>query len=91
MARIGQSGAGRWSFWLSILGSSAFFCSLALLSLADRREAAGGGNIDTSGLTTVLALGILGSLLLTVVALALGVVGCCNAGAGGCSRSSGAP
>ncbi len=74
-ARTEQSGAGRWSFWLSLLGGGAFSCSLALLSLADRWEAAGGESTDASGLATVFAFGILGSLLLTVVALVLGVVG----------------
>nr|MDP9457807.1 hypothetical protein [Actinomycetota bacterium] len=34
-----------------------------------------GGSLDASGLATVFALGILGSLLVTVVALVLGVVG----------------
>lgn len=67
IARGGQSGAGRWSFWLSLLGGGAFSCSLALLSLADRWEA--------SGLATAFALGILVGLLLTVVALVLGLVG----------------
>lgn len=42
---------------------------LALLSLADRWEA------DASGVATVFAFGILGSLLITAVALVLGVVG----------------
>lgn len=37
-ARSEQSGAGRWSFWLSLLGGGAFCCALALLSLADRGE-----------------------------------------------------
>ena len=67
VARGEQSGAGRWSFWLSLLGGSVFLCSLALLSLSDRWEAA--------VLPTVSALGILGGLLLTVAALALGVAG----------------
>jgi hypothetical protein len=67
VVRSGQSGAGRWSFWLSLIGGGAFFCVLALLSLADRWEA--------PGLATIFALGILGSLLLTLVALVLGVVG----------------
>ena len=74
MARTEQSGAGRWSFWLSLLGGGAFCCSLALLSLADR-WGAGDGSIEASGLATVFAFGILGSLLVTVVALVLGVVG----------------
>ncbi len=60
---------------MSLLGAGALFCSLALLSLSDRWEAAGGESIDASGLTMVFAFGILGSLLLTVVALVLGVVG----------------
>ena len=75
VVRTEQSRAGRWSFWLSLFGGGVFSCSLALLSLADRWEAAVGGTIDASGLATVFALGILVSLLLTVVALALGVVG----------------
>jgi uncharacterized BrkB/YihY/UPF0761 family membrane protein len=75
VARTEQSGAGRWSFWLSLIGGGAFSCALALLSFADRWEAAGGGSLDASGLATVFALGILGSLLVTVVALVLGVVG----------------
>ena len=75
VARTGQSGAGRWSFWLSLLGGGAFSCALASLSLADRWGAAGGESLDASGLATVFALGILGSLLVTVVALVLGVVG----------------
>ena len=75
VARGEQSGAGRWSFWLSLLGGGAFSCSLALLSSADRWEAGRAENIDASGMGTVFAFGILGSLLLTVVALVLGVVG----------------
>ncbi len=74
LARTEQSGTGRWSFWLSLFGG-VFSCMLALLSLADRWEAAGGESIDASGLATVFAIGILASLLLTVVALVLGVVG----------------
>ena len=75
VARTGQSGAGRWSFWLSLFGGGAFSCLLALLEFADRWEAAGGESIEASGLATVFAIGILASLLLTVVALMLGVVG----------------
>ena len=60
---------------MSLLGGGAFSCSLTLLSLADRWGAGRGGSIEASGLATVLALGMLGSLLLTVVALVLGVVG----------------
>ena len=60
---------------MSILGGGAFSCSLALLSFADRWEAAGDGSTDASGLATVFAFAILGGLLLTVVALVLGVVG----------------
>ena len=59
---------------MSLLGGGAFCCSLALLSLADR-WGAGDGSIEASGLATVFAFGILGGLLLTVVALVLGVVG----------------
>ncbi len=73
--RTGQSGAGRWSFWLSLFGGGVFSCMLALLALADRWEAAGGGSIEASGLATVFAFGILGSLLLIMAALMLGVVG----------------
>jgi hypothetical protein len=75
VGRTEQSGAGRWSFWLSLFGGGAFSCILALLSFADRWEAARGESIDASGLATVFAFGILGSLLITVVALVLGVVG----------------
>ena len=73
-ARTEQSGAGRWSFWLSLLGGGAFSCSLALLSLADH-WGAGDGSTDASGSATFFAFGILGGLLLTVAALVLGVVG----------------
>ncbi|MDP8951969.1 MAG: hypothetical protein M3N18_07000 [Actinomycetota bacterium] len=75
MARTEQSGARRWSFWLSLFGGGVFSCMLTLLSLADRWESARGESIDASGLATVFAFVILGSLLLTVVALVLGVVG----------------
>ncbi len=75
VARTEQSRAGRWSFWLSLFGGGAFSCALAVLSFADRWEAARGESLDASGLATVSALGILGSLLLSVVALVLGVVG----------------
>ena len=74
VARGEQSRAGRWSFWLSLLGGGAFSCSLALLSFADR-WGAGGGSTDASGLATVFALGILGGLLLAVAALVLGLAG----------------
>ena len=60
---------------MSLFGGGAFSCSLALLSFADRWEAGRGESIEASGLATVFALGILGSLLLIVVALVLGVVG----------------
>ncbi len=75
VARTEQSGAGRWSFWLSLFGGGVFSCMLALLSLADRGEAARTESIDASGVATVFAFGILGSLLITVLALVLGVVG----------------
>ncbi len=52
---------------MSLFGGGVFSCILALLPLADRWEA--------PGLTTVFAFGIFGSLLLTVVALVLGIVG----------------
>ncbi len=75
VARTEQSGAGRWSFWLSLFGGGVFSCMLALLSLSERWEAARAESIDASGLATVFAFGILGSLLITAVALVLGVVG----------------
>lgn len=60
---------------MSLFGGGAFSCALAVLSFANRWEAARGESLDASGLATVSALGILGSLLLSVVALVLGVVG----------------
>lgn len=60
---------------MSLFGGGAFSCALAVLSFADRWEAASGESLDASGVSTVFALVILGSLLLTVVALVLGVAG----------------